>query len=206
MKYKVIGWTFSDNYDIENTPLTFAARHAIVDDIRENNYLFSGFDHQEAWYGCPVLNDGKKRACSQRGFAGIMAEAHGETELYAYSKYMFAIKEEAKIKPKAIINKQEMVTPSSLRETYTIQVSKKVYLTVLKESFIILQDLAELRYIDSSDSIIIKNDDKLNTFEVLSVNRYRNISNLEYFEKFTLSQEEIKDKILLEIKLKILNN
>lgn len=202
MKYKVVGWTFSDNYDIENAPLSFAARHAIVDAIRENNYLFSGFDHQEAWYGCPVLNDGKKRACSQRGFAGIMAEAHGETELYAYSKYMFAIKEEAKIKPKAIINKQEIVTLSSLRETYTLEVSEKVYLTVLKESFILLQDLAELRYIDSSDFIIIKNDDKVTTFEVLRVNRYRNISNLEHLEKFTLNQEEMKDKTLLEIKLK----
>lgn len=206
MKYKVIGWTFSDNYDIENAPLTFATRHAIVDDIRENNYLFSGFDHQEAWYGCPVLNDGKKRACSQRGFAGIMAEAHGETELYAYSKYMFAIKEEAKIKPKAIINKQEMVTPFSLRETYTLEVSETVYSTVVKESFIILKDLAELRYIDSSDSIIIKNDDNIKTCEVLSVNRYRNISNLEDLIMFDLNQNELESKTLLEIKLKIINN
>lgn len=206
MKYKVIGWTFSDNYDIENAPLTFAARHAIVDAIKENNYLFSGYDHQEAWYGCPVLNDGKKRACSQRGFAGIMAEAHGETEPYSYSKYMFAVKEEAKIKPKAIINKQEMVTPSSLRETYTIQVSKKVYLTVLKESFIILKDLAELRYIDSSDSIIIKNGNNIKTCEVLSVNRYRNISNLEDLKMFDLNQNEFEGKTLLEIKLKIIDN
>lgn len=206
MKYKVIGWTFSDNYDIENVPLTFAARHAIVDAIRENNYLFSGFDHQEAWYGCAVLNDGKKRACSQRGFAGIMAEAHGETEPYSYSKYMFAIKEKAKIKPKAIINKQEIVATSSLRETYTLEVSKKVYSTVLKEGFIILQDLAELRYIDSSDSIVIKNDDDIKTCEVLSVNRYRNISNLKDLKMFDLNQNEFEGKTLLEIKLKIINN
>lgn len=55
MKYKVIGWTFSDNYDIESVPLTFAARHAIVDDIRENNYLFSGLDHQESCMVVPFL-------------------------------------------------------------------------------------------------------------------------------------------------------
>lgn len=134
-----------------------------------------------------------------------MAEAHGETELYAYSKYMFAIKEEAKVKPKAIIDKQEIVANSSLRETYTLEVFEKDYLTVVKESFILLQDLAELRYIDSSDSIVIKNNDKVMTCEVLDVNRYRNISNLEHLEKFTLSQDEMKDKILLEIKLKIIN-
>ena len=75
MKYKVIGWTFSDNHNIEDAPLSFAARHAIVDEIKAHGYLFSGEDHQDALYGCPVLNDGKKRACSQRGFAGIMAEA-----------------------------------------------------------------------------------------------------------------------------------
>ena len=33
------------------------------------------------------------------------------------------------------------------------------------------------------------------------VNRYKNILNLEDLEKFTLNQEDIKDKILLEIKL-----
>ncbi len=74
-----------------------------------------------------------------------MAEAYGEVEPDAYSRYMFGIKEEAKIKPKAIIYRQDALPICSLRETYTLEVSKEVYLSVEKESRIVLQDLAELR-------------------------------------------------------------
>ena len=45
MKYKVIGWTFYEDSSFPHEDLTFAARHAIVDEIKEKGYLFSGYDY-----------------------------------------------------------------------------------------------------------------------------------------------------------------
>ena len=92
MKYKVIGWTYYDNSDIltSNDPIGFAERSAIIDEIRKHGYLFSGWHHQESWRGVvPILNDGKKRCFSQRGWGGIMAEAYGYTEDYDYAVFSF---------------------------------------------------------------------------------------------------------------------
>ena len=182
MKYKVIGWTFSENYDIENAPLTFAARHAIVDEIIKNGYLFSGYDHQEAWYGCPVLNDGKKRMCSQRGFAGIMAEAHGETELYSYSRYMFGIPQENMTTPKPKVNLQEISEARNLCENFSLKVSEERYVRLLSEGTLILEDLPTLRYIDTFDTVTITYGARNKTFEVLGVDRQKDLPNEDRLE------------------------
>ena len=88
MQYKVVGWTEYDASGIQDAPLTDAAARAIVEDIRAHGYYFSGFDHQERLLGAPVLNDGRRRAVSQRMFAALMAEAHGESDPYAYSRFL----------------------------------------------------------------------------------------------------------------------
>lgn len=62
---------------------------ALVDEIRKNGYIFSGYDHQECENYAPVFNDGKIHRFSQRGFADIMAEANGDNDYMAYSLYMF---------------------------------------------------------------------------------------------------------------------
>lgn len=182
MRYKVIGWTFSENYDIKNAPLTFAARHAIIDEIKAHGYLFSGYDHQEAWYGCPVLNDGKKRMCSQRGFAGIMAEAHGETDLYSYSKYMFGIKKEAIIAPKSGVDMQAFSKKADLCENFSLNIPEEQYNRVLSENVIILEDLPTLRYIDAGDTLTLAYGSDTTFFEVLGVDRYKDLTNEERLE------------------------
>ncbi len=39
MKYRVIGWTNYDDYDIPTGEETFAVMAAIIDDIREHGYI-----------------------------------------------------------------------------------------------------------------------------------------------------------------------
>ena len=92
MKYKVIGWTYYENYDIpfSNGGIGFAERNAVIDEIRKHKYMFTGWHHQESWNNCvPILNDGKKRGFSQRGWGGVMAEAYGEMGDFDYASYAF---------------------------------------------------------------------------------------------------------------------
>ena len=91
MKYRVVGWT---DYESDEVPEThgcigFAERNAIIDEIRKNGYLFSGWEHQESWDCVPILNDGKKRTFSQRGWGGLMAEAYGHLGSYDYAAFTF---------------------------------------------------------------------------------------------------------------------
>ena len=80
MKYKVIGWTYYDNEEIlsQRGTIGFAERNAIIDEIRKHKYLFTGYDHQEGYNTVPILNDGRARLFSQRGFGGLMAEAYNK--------------------------------------------------------------------------------------------------------------------------------
>ena len=92
MKYKVIGWTYYDNNEIidSGNRIGFAERYAIIDEIRKHKYLFSGWDHQESFEGVvPILNDGRKRCFSQRGWGGVMAEAYGHMKDYDYASFTF---------------------------------------------------------------------------------------------------------------------
>lgn len=173
MKYKVIGWTYQENYDLENAPLTFASRHAIVDEIKKHGYLFSGYEHQEYHYGCPVLNDGKKRMLSQRGFAGIMAEAHGELEPYSYAKYMFGINKEALVTPKAFIDETKILTESELLERFSLSVSQEIFYLASENKEITLDDLEELRYVDKGDVITLSFGGSAVDFTVFDVDRRR---------------------------------
>lgn len=213
MKYKVIGWTFSENYDIENAPLTFAARHAIIDEIKAHGYFFSGYEHQEAWYGCPVLNDGKKRVCSQRGFAGIMAEAHGETELYSYSRYMFGIPKEIMIIPKTNVDLQEISEVKNLCENFSLNVSDEQYARVLSDGVLILEDMQNLRYIDAYDIVTITCGKRRANYDVLDVNRYKDLTDEDRLKimmpKFDIDEIQTQKrkmhevKTLLEVRLKL---
>ena len=92
MKYRVVGWTYYDNSEIFNSGNTigFAERNAIIDEIRKHKYLFTGWHHQESCEGVvPILNDGKKRCFSQRGWGGVMAEAYECMGNYDYASFSF---------------------------------------------------------------------------------------------------------------------
>ena len=51
MKYRVVGWTEYDNPNVPMESCSPAAMQAILRDIRENGYLFTG------WYTDPKAAD-----------------------------------------------------------------------------------------------------------------------------------------------------
>ena len=57
MKYRVVGWTDCDGDDAPDSesPIGFAERHAIVEDIKKNCYLFTGGITRSAVTVLPLL-------------------------------------------------------------------------------------------------------------------------------------------------------
>ena len=97
MKYEVIGWTDYDCRTAECAPVDDDAVEAVIADIREHGYMFTGYHHQEYPNCVPVLSDGYCRLFSRRNFAAVMAKAHGYNEPMDYVFFMedFSIREEA---------------------------------------------------------------------------------------------------------------
>ncbi|MBQ9103998.1 MAG: hypothetical protein IJY57_02795 [Clostridia bacterium] len=212
MKYKVIGWTFYEDSSFPNVDLTFAARHAIVDEIKEKGYLFSGYDHQEASYGVPVLNDGKRRVCSQRGFGDIMAEAHGETDIFAYSRYAFGINRSAIVAPKASVDLDAIKKKSQLCERFTLPLDKEKYDSAIETKTLVLDDLPLLRYLEKGDKITLVCDKEKITLKVIDANREKDFTKEERLSLFSMKPTEEENrkrierinsaKIILTIKFK----
>ena len=98
MSYTVIGWTEYDNDLIETGENDDAAVEAILADIREYGYCFSGYAHQEFLCGAPVLSDHKKRLFTQRNFGALMAVAHGLTK-EDYPLFAFEVPESKTVMP-----------------------------------------------------------------------------------------------------------
>ena len=134
MKYKVIGWTYYEDYNIPESSKTigFSERNAIIDEIKKHKYLFSGYDHQESFDNCvPILNDGKKRIFSQRGWGGVMAEAYGYMNDYDYVNFTFydSISSKAKSYSCDEFNYDEFVPEIIENEEYSINVCEKIFST-----------------------------------------------------------------------------
>ncbi len=91
MKLKVIGYADYDDYHFRKETMSFAAKAAIVDDLKEHGYDYSGYNHQEWSLGCPVLNDGTICRLSQRGWGGVMAEAKGYNSPWDYALFAFNV-------------------------------------------------------------------------------------------------------------------
>ena len=176
MKYKVIGWTNYDNYHIPfaKTDNGYAERNAIIDDIKKHGYLFSGWHHQESFENCvPILNDGKKRGFSQRGWGGLMAEAYGRMGDMDYAVYTFreSIKKEALCFPKNAYNADCFVSETLENETFEVEVSEELFEIARKENPFYLEDIDELRFLDINDTLILHCSDQVLRFFVAGVNR-----------------------------------
>ncbi len=97
MKYKVIGWT---NYEDTTYPAFEAkdyetlcgVRIALIEEILEHDYAFSGEDHHYVKGCVPVLNTGEVILMGQRGWGSVMAQAYGENndDGYAYAKWFLS--------------------------------------------------------------------------------------------------------------------
>lgn len=183
MKYRVVGWTGYDDISIEDSGNTigFAERHAVIDDIKKNGYLFSGYDHQEMWDCAPVLNDGKKRCFSQRGWGGVMAEAHGYFGAYDYSLFAFGINEEYAKRPNNTFCTEDFTPEENLSEHFEIEVDEGIFALAERRNPFFLPDLAELRFIDAGDTLTLRCGEKRARFDnITDINRNRNTTRENY--------------------------
>lgn len=176
MKYRVVGWVYYEDYSIPSSGGTigFAETNAIIDDIRKHKYLFTGWDHQEAWENCvPVLNDGKKRMFSQRAWGGVMAEAYGHMGDYDYANYTFheSIKENYKKFPKSDFDYESFEVEEVENEHFTIEVKKELFEIAKTKNPFYLEDDSKLRYIDSLDTLTLTCEGKELNFLVEDIDR-----------------------------------
>ena len=208
MKYKVIGWTYYDNNEVLDSKKTigFAERNAIIDEIRKHHYLFSGWHHQESLEGVvPILNDGRKRCFSQRGWGGVMAEAYGKTNDYDYASYTFyeSIDGSKLHFAKDDFNIDEYEIKDVENEHFKINVNQNIFDIAKYKNPFYLDDLKELRFIDENDTITLCCNDQELTFIVKDIDR--NIASLNLNDSSRLINT--KYKIIVTHKLeKEVNN
>ena len=213
MKLKVVGWTC---YDFDHFPegdSSWAAHMAVVDDIQQNGYLFSGEDHQERLNCCPVFNDGKVRRFSQRGFASIMAEAHGDTGYMDYALYMFGLKLSNCRFPNNTVQAGDFPVETHLAETFTVELSpeafsnaptvetKTFFGTTTTKTVVKLANLPQLRYIDVGDKLVLTCGNQQSCFEVVDVDRDRDLTEeqrIDFLARMNYTQDENARKLAQE--------
>lgn len=174
MKYKVIGWTYYEDSEVLDSGNTigFAERNAIIDEIRKHKYLFTGWHHQESWDGVvPILNDGRKRCFSQRGWGGVMAEAYGEMGDFDYARYAFYDHSDSSKLKFAPEDYDESLIEAVENENFEVEINDKLFQIAKTSNPFYLEDLDELRYIDANDMITLKCNGEKITFVVKDVDR-----------------------------------
>jgi len=91
---KVTGWTAWDNKKYKDVPNKYFKRafDAVVKEIKEKGYKFSGTEHQEAPNGMPIIDDRYAFRCSCRMWGEIMSESYNlkESEDDTYSYVLWA--------------------------------------------------------------------------------------------------------------------
>lgn len=175
MKLKVVGWTYYDDC-LEEGSNGWAARSAIIDEIKKHGYMFSGWAHQKCDCCTPVLNDGKMYCYSQRGWGDLMAEAHGYTGRMDYAKFAFEIDDDAEIRPQEYFDEENFSPEYDLSERFEIEVSDDIFESAKKEYQITLEDLPELSYLDFKDTLVLTCGEKKAEFSVWDVERKRDLT------------------------------
>ena len=181
MKLRVVGWAYYDD-DLPQGDTGWAARHAVVDEIKKHGYLFSGWAHQEGLYCAPVLNDGKIRCFSQRGWGSVMAEAHGHTGRMDYARYAFTMDMEKEVRPTEGFDEDSFMLEADLNERFELDVTQEVFDAAKRSRKIKLDDLPELRYLDMGDTLALRCGDKTAEYIVDDVDRERDLTEEKRWE------------------------
>ena len=175
MKYRVVGWTYYDNPDVEPTGCSEAALQAILRDIREHGYKFTGWEHQELSSGVPVLNDGFKRIFSQRSFGAVMAQAYGDFSRMGYTRYAFHEPFDSEPThmppPERDFDPLAFIPETDLREEFTYTVDREVLDAAARGECIRLPNDPALLMIDGGDTLTLCCEDERVRRTVASVDR-----------------------------------
>ncbi len=188
MKYRVVGWTEYDDVSVDTAPCSESALQAIIKDIAEGGYIFSGWDHQESMNGAPVLNDGKKRLFSQRGFGGVMARAHGDFSRMGYARYAFSWHGHGEtVMPKS--DKAfcpALFTPETdLNEEIRLSVPASILAEAEETGAVRLEDRDALTFLDIGDTLTLLAEGKSASYLIEDMDRKKDLSEEEEFEIFS---------------------
>lgn len=113
-EYKVTGWTNGDNEcfieapEAPEDPKIFKSMYeAVVKDVREHNYHFTGSVHQYN-YCTPIINNKYLFGLSQRTWGQLMHDAYPEEDYTSclegreYCKWAWCIEDEEQILPSTV--------------------------------------------------------------------------------------------------------
>ncbi len=177
MKWKVVGWTHYDNSSVMDPgDVTLAEYAAIVDEVRERRYLFSGWDHQNSFLCAPVLSDGAMRTFSERGWGGVMAEAYGYEGPYDYARFAFDLAEESRYPaPEEEFYGEDFhpLTRAELAEVITLEVEEAVFRKAAASPSFLVEEKPELAYLDRGDTLVLTSGGAEARYRVLYVERER---------------------------------
>ena len=183
MKLRVVGWTHYDD-DLASED-SWAARMATVDDIKKHGYAFSGWSHQECQCCAPVFNNGKMLRYSQRGWGGVMAEAHGYTGRLDYTTYAFMIDPkqlDSEIHPTDEFDEATFQPEVDLNERFELAVAQDIFDAAQKSGEIKVDDLPALRYLDVGDTLALVCGEKTAEYTVADVDRKRDLTEEEVLD------------------------
>ena len=216
MKLEVIGWTHYDDNDYEYFETTWATQNAVLKDIIKNGYEFTGYHHQEYDYCCPVLNNGKRIIFSQRGFGGVMAQAHGLKGLYDYSIYAYPVNHDSSLYtfPKTAPDDSLIVDEKTLYETFEIDADLELVATADINSELTLPDEDEYALMEAGDYVKLNCGKHTSKFKIVEVDRekavsvvdeycfkYRNCDIFSEEESEEITEKYLNAKTVIKIKL-----
>lgn len=132
--FKVIGWTDYSSRKYKECNFLYSIYDAVADELYAKKYIFDGSAHQNAKWGCPVLNNGMKLCLSMRGWGGLMAEVvNRDGSNYDYMDFYMDIPEEiyedtnGNLKklafPKPRVDKSQISSNLSRRKVDTLKVA-----------------------------------------------------------------------------------
>lgn len=158
---------------------------ATVDEIKKHGYSFSGWSHQECQRCAPVFNNGKMLRCSQRGWGGVMAEAHGYTGRMDYTMYAFMVDPkqlDSEIRPEKEFNESRFHPEVDLNERFELAVSQEIFEGAQNGGEIKVDDLPELRYLDIGDTLALVCGEKTAEYTVTDLDRKKDLTEDELLD------------------------
>ena len=203
MKLKIIGWTYYDNSGYPDARNSWAVSNCILDEIAKRNYFFTGEHHQESSFCAPVFNNGKVATLSRRGFAALMAEAHGYVRPYDYAMFtemMFIRKDKLRI-PTESPNASLIVPEEELFEEFVIEVTAEQLAQIEKDGRFDMEDNAELRFVDAGDTIKFVCGQDSVCKKVIDVERDRDLSDEDrakiymYYKLTDSERDQLQERI-----------
>mgnify|MGYP005758751113 FL=1 len=75
---KIVEWGMYDSERYEDVlgEERALAENIIIQEMRENDYHFNGYYHQNGQHGTPIFDNGKQYHATLRGWGAIMARAY----------------------------------------------------------------------------------------------------------------------------------